>query len=149
VRAIETWAQAREEGGGPGGVERVVVIRTVGSGPDVWYALSNARRDVGLAEVVRAQRRRHGVEEALAVGKGEVGLGHYEVRGWVGWHHHMTLTLLAGWFLALERDRVVSYDCCRLCDLLFAPSKVGKVSHSRSGQMWSASPAAIAGVRCR
>src|SRR4029078_11096377 len=106
VRAIETWAQTRDEGGGAGGVERVVVIRTVGREPDSWYVLSNARRDVGLAVVVGRQRCRHGVEEALGVGKGEVGLGQYEVRSWVGWHHHMTLSLLALWFLILERIRV-------------------------------------------
>jgi hypothetical protein len=30
-------------------------------------------------------------------------LDHYEVRSYVGWHHHMTLSLLALWFLSLER----------------------------------------------
>jgi SRSO17 transposase len=43
---------------------------------------------------------------AYRAGKGEVGLGHYEVRSWVGWHHHMTLSLLALWFLVLEKDRL-------------------------------------------
>ena len=38
--------------------------------------------------------------------KGEVGLAHYEVRSWVGWHHHITLGLLALWFLILERGRM-------------------------------------------
>jgi len=33
-------------------------------------------------------------------------LDHYEVRSWVGWHHHMTLSLVALWFLCLERRRV-------------------------------------------
>ena len=33
-------------------------------------------------------------------------LDHYEVRGWIGWHHHMTLALVALWFLCLERRRV-------------------------------------------
>ncbi len=31
--------------------------------------------------------------------KGEIGLDEYEVRGWCGWHHHVTLSLLAGAFL--------------------------------------------------
>jgi hypothetical protein len=44
-------------------------------------------------------------EELFGAGKGEVGLGQYEVRSWVGWHHHMTLSLLAQWFLQLERNR--------------------------------------------
>ena len=39
-------------------------------------------------------------------GNGEAGLDHYEVRSWVGWHHHMTLSLVALWFLCLERRRV-------------------------------------------
>ena len=50
--------------------------------------------------------RRHGAEELFGAGKGEVGLDHYEVRSWVGWHHHMTLSLLALWFLQLERNRL-------------------------------------------
>ncbi len=104
MRAIQTWAQTKDEGGRPGPRERVIVIRTIGEASAVWYTLSNAAREVGLGDCVRAQRRRHGIEEALELSKGEVGMSHYEVRSWVGWHHHMTLTLLAAWFLALEGD---------------------------------------------
>jgi SRSO17 transposase len=85
--------------------ERLVVIRPVG-GSRIDYALSNAGPEVPLAEVVRAQRQRHRIEEVFGAGKGEVGLDHYEVRSWVGWHHHMTLCLVALWFLCLERRRV-------------------------------------------
>lgn len=35
-----------------------------------------------------------------------MGLAHYEVRRWVGWHHHVTLALPALWFLVLERGRL-------------------------------------------
>jgi SRSO17 transposase len=83
----------------------LVVIRPVG-GSRIDYALSNAGPEVPLAEVVRAQRQRHRIEEVFGAGKGEVGLDHYEVRSWVGWHHHMTLCLVALWFLCLERRRV-------------------------------------------
>src|SRR5262249_39042236 len=38
--------------------------------------------------------------------KQEAGLAHYEVRSWVGWHHHITLSLVALWFLCCERRRV-------------------------------------------
>ena len=44
--------------------------------------------------------------KSIEEGKGEVGLDPYEVRSWVGWLHHMTLSLLALWFLALQRGRV-------------------------------------------
>jgi SRSO17 transposase len=85
--------------------ERLVVIRGVGESR-IDYALSNAGPETPLAEVVRAQRQRHRIEEVFGAGKGEVGLDHYEVRSWVGWHHHMTLCLVALWFLCLERRRV-------------------------------------------
>jgi SRSO17 transposase len=82
-----------------------VVIRPVGESR-VDYALTNAGPAIPLAEVVRAQRQRHRIEEMFAAGNGEAGLDHYEVRSWVGWHHHMTLSLVALWFLCLERRRV-------------------------------------------
>jgi SRSO17 transposase len=106
VRALEAWVQTRDEDGCVGPRERVVVIRTVDQEPQVWYTLSNAPDPVPLRQVVGAHARRHGVEELLQAGKGEVGLAHYEVRSWVGWHHHMTLSLLALWFLILEKGRV-------------------------------------------
>lgn len=85
--------------------ESLVVMRAVGESR-TDYALTNAGPEVGLAEVVRAQRQRHRIEEVFGAGKGEVGLDHYEVRSWVGWHHHMTLSLVSMWFLCLERRRV-------------------------------------------
>jgi SRSO17 transposase len=105
VRALETWVQAKGENGRVGPVERLVVIRTVAEESQVWYTLSNAS-DAALPAVVQAHSRRHGIEEMLQAGKGDVGLGHYEMRSWVGWHHHMTLSLLALWFLILEKDRL-------------------------------------------
>ena len=46
---------------------------------------------------------RWAVEECLAEAKGEVGLDHYEVRRWDGWHRHVTLCLLAHAVLAVTR----------------------------------------------
>jgi SRSO17 transposase len=106
VRALEAWVQTKDEDGCVGPRERLVVIRSVATEPRVWYTLSNARADIALARVAEAHGRRHGVEEVLQAGKGEVGLAHYEVRSWVGWHHHMTLSLLALWFLILEKRRL-------------------------------------------
>jgi SRSO17 transposase len=104
VDAMIVSVRTKEEGRiGPR--ERLVVIRAVGESR-IDYALTNAGPEVPLAEVVRAQRQRHRIEEVFGAGKGEVGLDHYEVRGWVGWHHHMTLCLVALWFLCLERRRV-------------------------------------------
>jgi SRSO17 transposase len=105
VWALEAWVQTKDEDGRVGRRERLVVIRTVDRQPRCWYTLSNAGAEVPLATVVAVHGRRHGAEELFGAGKGEVGLDHYEVRSWVGWHHHMTLSLLALWFLQLERNR--------------------------------------------
>ena len=86
--------------------ERPVVVRTVQAKPEVHYALSNAAPEVPLGELVRVRFTGHRIEEVFEAGKGEVGLGQYEVRSWVGWHHHMTLSLPALWFLCCERRRV-------------------------------------------
>lgn len=106
VRVAGAWVQTKDERGRCGPLERLVVVRAVDGEPRTWYALSNAPAEVELACVAAVQGQRHGVEEALQAAKGEVGLGHYEVRSWVGWHHHMTLSLLALWFLALEKQRL-------------------------------------------
>ena len=106
VWVAEAWVQTKDEAGRVGPRERVVVIRTVDQEPRTWYTLSNAAAEVGWSQLAAVQGRRHGVEELLGAGKGEVGLGHYEVRSWVGWHHHMTLSLLALWFLHLHQERL-------------------------------------------
>jgi SRSO17 transposase len=86
--------------------ERLVVMRTVEEKPRTHYALSNAGAEVPLAELVEVRFTRHKIEEVFEAAKQEAGLAHYEVRSWVGWHHHMTLSLLALWFLCCERRRV-------------------------------------------
>jgi SRSO17 transposase len=106
VWALEAWVQTKDEEGRPGRRERLVVIRTVDQEPRCWYTLANAAVEIPLTTVVDVHGRRHGVEELFAAGKGEVGLDHYEVRSWLGWHHHMTLSMLALLFVHLERNRL-------------------------------------------
>ena len=47
----------------------------------------------------RAACSRYWMERALEDAKGEMGMADYEVRGWLGWHHHMTMVMLAMLFL--------------------------------------------------
>jgi SRSO17 transposase len=105
VDAMAVRVRAREERR-VGPEERLLVIRTVEAAPRTDYSLSNAGPEVPLSELVRVRFTRHRIEEVFGAGKGEVGLGQYEVRSWVGWHHHMTLSFLALWFLILERIRI-------------------------------------------
>ena len=105
VKVLVRLVQTKDEDGRVGGRERLLVLRSVEAKPRTWYALSNARQ-AKRWELAGVHGARHRVEELLGHGKGEVGLGHYEVRSWVGWHHHMTLSLLALWFLELERRQL-------------------------------------------
>jgi SRSO17 transposase len=105
VQVLVATVQTRDEDGCVGPLERVAVLRTLEPSPQTWYTLSNAKQ-AKRWQLARAHGGRHRVEELLAEGKGEVGLADYEVRSWVGWHHHMTLSLLAVWFLELERLRL-------------------------------------------
>ena len=105
VEAVETRVRTKYERRiGP--EERLVVIRSVEASPRVWYTLSNAPPEVPLAEPVRVHAERHRIEQVFDEAKGETGLAHYEVRSWVGWHHHMTLSLLALWFVTTEARRL-------------------------------------------
>jgi SRSO17 transposase len=86
--------------------ERLVVMRTVEAEPRTHYALSNAGPEIAPEELVRVRFERHRIEEVFEAAKQETGLAHYEVRGWAGWHHHVTLSLLALWFLCCARRRL-------------------------------------------
>ena len=87
--------------------ETLVVVRYEERGRLKYdYHLSNADRGTPLEEVARVAKAGHRIEECLKRGKSEAGLGDYQVRNWLGWHHHMTLSLLALWFLQLERLRL-------------------------------------------
>lgn len=46
------------------------------------------------------------VETCFEDGKQELGLGDYQTRTWTGWHHHMTLCILAHFFLVRLRLRL-------------------------------------------
>jgi hypothetical protein len=70
------------------------------------YYFSNGEDDVSLQEMVHVANTRFWVEDCFERSKGEVGLDHYEVRSWRGWHHHMTLCLLALLFLVEEQRRL-------------------------------------------
>lgn len=74
------------------------------------YYLSNAAPETPLAELCRAAKAEHRIEECIQRGKSEAGLADYEVRNWTGWYHHQTLSLLASWFLNVETRRAKKKD---------------------------------------
>ena len=76
------------------------------------YYFSNASAETPLLEFARVAKAEHRIEECLQRSKSEAGLGDYEVRNWVGWHHHQTLSLIATWFLVCETRRGKKMDPC-------------------------------------
>jgi SRSO17 transposase len=86
--------------------ETLVVVRFADAGVLKHdYYLSNADRDTPLEQFARVVKAAHRVEEGLKRSKSEAGMGEYQVRHWRGWHHHMTLSLIATWFLLVEARR--------------------------------------------
>lgn len=98
------WAYATFRGAGPPGWQRGILFRRGLVDPkEIAYYAVFARRKTGLEGIVRAAGSRWSIEECFESAKGEVGLDHYEVRSWTGWHRHITLALWAHAFLTVQR----------------------------------------------
>ena len=87
-----------------------VLVRYKVMGPDdqpkVKFYLSNAPGDTALEELVRVCGMRWPIEACLEESKGALGMDQYELRSWRGWHHHMTLVILAHHFLVRLQRRL-------------------------------------------
>lgn len=94
------------EDGLPGPAERLLARRSVGQSPELKYHRAYAPMTVPLSKLAEVRATRWTVEEDIQTGKGECGLDEYETRGWVGWHHHTALSLLALAFLTLQKQRL-------------------------------------------
>lgn len=99
------WVWFSEEGL-PSGRERLLVRRSLGQQAEVKYHRSNAPAEVPLERLACVRGGHWSVEQSFEAAKGECGLDEYETRGWIGWHHHTALSLLALWFLGLQKRRL-------------------------------------------
>lgn len=77
----------------------LVIKRTLGAEPSYTYAISNAPASIPLSTFVWLSGLRWAVEQCFEEGKTELGMDHYEIRKYTGWHHHMLTTMLAHFFL--------------------------------------------------
>jgi SRSO17 transposase len=98
---------------------RVIAVRDRLPGPEVWLILRravstgelkaylcNAPLDTSYDTLVRVSGMRWPIETSFEDGKQLIGMGDYQVRSWTGWHHHMTLCILAHFFLVRLRIRL-------------------------------------------
>ena len=67
-----------------------------------WF-VSNADETVSLKTLVERHASRYWIERTFQDGKTSVGMADYQVRGWVAWHHHMTMVMMALLFMVKER----------------------------------------------
>ena len=93
------------QAGGELQVRWLLVEWPQGKAEPTKYWLSNLPEATPLVDLVRLARSRWRVEQDYRELKGGLGLDHFEGRGWVGWHHHVTLVSVAHGFLTLERLR--------------------------------------------
>ena len=70
------------------------------------YWLSNLPQDIAFDKLVDVAKLRWRIERDYQELKQELGLGHYEGRGWRGFHHHATLCIAAYGFLISERETI-------------------------------------------
>ena len=68
------------------------------------YWLSTLPAETRLTALVKLAKQRWIIERDYEELKQELGLGHYEGRGWRGFHHHATLCIAAYGFLVIERS---------------------------------------------
>src|SRR5438270_494702 len=99
--ALRVW-ESRD--GLPGRACWLLLRRNL-DGRESRYYLSNAPEDTPLLTLAQVAAARWVIETEFETAKGETGLDEYEVRSWAGWHHHITLALLAATFLlTLQQD---------------------------------------------
>ena len=68
--------------------------------------MSNLAEDITFKRLVDLAKMRWRIERDYQELKQEIGLGHYEGRGWRGFHHHATLCIAAYGFLISERETI-------------------------------------------
>ena len=70
------------------------------------YWLSTLPEGIGFHRLVDIAKLRWRIERDYQELKQEVGLGHFEGRGWRGFHHHATLCIAAYGFLISEQEMI-------------------------------------------
>jgi hypothetical protein len=84
--------------------------RDKGEATPTKYWLTTIDPNMSLRRLVDLAKMRWRVERDYEDLKQEIGLGHYEGRGWPGFHHHGTLAIAAYGFLISERERTPPQD---------------------------------------
>jgi SRSO17 transposase len=86
--------------------ETLLIEWPEGEAAPTKYWLSTLPADISFRRLVDTAKLRWRIERDYQELKQEVGLGHFEGRGWRGFHHHATLCIAAYGFLISEREMI-------------------------------------------
>ncbi len=84
----------------------LLIRRTLDEKPKYSFFISNASSASKLKTLVWLSGLRWAIEQCFEETKSELGMDHYEVRKFTGWHHHMLTCMLAHFFLWHLRIRL-------------------------------------------
>jgi SRSO17 transposase len=101
--AVRVWSMRHRK---PGPPAWLLIRRSLGEEPEVKYYVSNAEAETPVSTLALVACTRCRVEEFFEACKSYLGMAQYEVRSYVGWHHHMALVGLAHLFVTLARRRL-------------------------------------------
>lgn len=102
----------------------LVARREIDATRKIKYSLSNAPAQTAPERLAYIQGQRYFVERSFQDAKTTVGMGSYQVRGWLAWHHHMSMVMMAMLFLLETRkEQKESYP------LLSCPDIANLLSH--------------------
>jgi SRSO17 transposase len=93
-----------------GGEHRWLLIRRHPRTGELAFYLCWSATPAPLHTLVRVAGTRWAIEELFQTGKGQVGLDHYQVRGWTAWHRFITLAMLAAAILAVLAATIAGTD---------------------------------------
>ena len=84
-----------------------LLIRKELDNSDVKYSLCNAIQIQSWSKLVRMQSERYWIERSFEDAVALAGMGDYQVRNWNAWHHHMSLVLLAMFWITKEQRELL------------------------------------------
>src|SRR5262245_10202328 len=103
---VRVHVASSHERSGKAAKEWLLIEWPEGEDAPTKYCLSTLPSDITFCDLVDAAKLRWRIERDYQELKQEVGLGHYEGRGWRGFHHHATLCIAAYGFLVSERGTI-------------------------------------------
>jgi SRSO17 transposase len=90
-----------------------LIVKREGESKNTFkYSLSNAPANTPVKRLAFMQGQRYYVERTLEDAKSACGMAEYQVRSWIGWHHHMAMVMLA--MLFMLKVKVQYNDTCEL-----------------------------------